>query len=682
MEADKEDSVVPLGPSNLCFDSSSFVKDSFSVDKFLKDHRNKANLETMRDDLGVYLKVLRSALIDLINKDYADFVNLSSNLIGLDKAIKKIQTPLGQLREELLQVRFSLDSAMSEISNHLVLRHELREKKRSLRSLSRVHVSLKKLKTILSSSTEGDSSVNLLLLERATTEFCQLEFHVQKCRKDLSQNDLEDFEYVGNLLIGCVDKIFLEALSSGEAGRGMLGQSLDFYHTLDKLENAERLYQNKIVSPVMEKLINENNLRSLPRGLAALYDKIIEFLENNMKILLDVSSEFNKNLKENRCKFFLRSFWPEVVKRLELNLPSIYAAGDPDVFYQRYSETLAFLSTLYEKCDEETLFELNSHTSFSTFMDKWSLPIYFQLRFQEIAKDIESSFAQSDWKSISNEWKLVATEHVWRCLHRCWAPGVFLQPLAHKFWKLSLQIISRYVTWINEVTKPNSEASKTDIDFLVYFYTDVEFLIKKLPEFQTIVLNQLTKLSEDTTNRMKLSLGEGEEQLKNEMSNISSSIIRILSSESISVLRQVNDIPRLYRRTNRDSPTKPCAYVTTLLENPTQFYEKHKSNRNTRSWLQTMFSTVTKQYYSSVDDVLNSMQKTEESLRRLKKARDRSSNVIQPNDRRTSDDNKIRLQLLLDVQAYHQGIERFGLNQNNVEQLNDLILLVGASQKN
>lgn len=58
----------------------------------------------MRDDLGIYLKVLRSAMIDLINKDYADYVNLSSNLIGLDKAIGNINGPLGQLREELLVI--------------------------------------------------------------------------------------------------------------------------------------------------------------------------------------------------------------------------------------------------------------------------------------------------------------------------------------------------------------------------------------------------------------------------------------------------------------------------------------------------------------------------------------------------------------------------------------------------
>lgn len=72
------------------------------MDQFLQNHRKKANLETLRDDLGMYLKVLRSAMIELINKDYADFVNLSSNLNGLDKAINGIQVPLGQLKEEVL----------------------------------------------------------------------------------------------------------------------------------------------------------------------------------------------------------------------------------------------------------------------------------------------------------------------------------------------------------------------------------------------------------------------------------------------------------------------------------------------------------------------------------------------------------------------------------------------------
>lgn len=82
-----------------------------------------ANLEVMRDDLGIYLKTLRSSMIEMINKDYADFVNLSSNLIGLDKAISSIQLPLGQLKEELLVSNLWLYSfkCLKSKSNHLLL---------------------------------------------------------------------------------------------------------------------------------------------------------------------------------------------------------------------------------------------------------------------------------------------------------------------------------------------------------------------------------------------------------------------------------------------------------------------------------------------------------------------------------------------------------------------------------
>ena len=81
-----------------------FFQPEFDVDDFMRDYQcsGDGNLETLRDHLGVYLKILRSAMIDLINRDYADFVNLSTNLTGLDNLIQALSVPLGQLREEVL----------------------------------------------------------------------------------------------------------------------------------------------------------------------------------------------------------------------------------------------------------------------------------------------------------------------------------------------------------------------------------------------------------------------------------------------------------------------------------------------------------------------------------------------------------------------------------------------------
>nr|XP_053634651.1 uncharacterized protein LOC128690109 [Cherax quadricarinatus] len=104
MAAEKSLPVQLYGTSSLCFDKDDFMKDDFSVDNFVRVHQaaGSGGLESLRDDLGVYLKILRNAMIELINRDYADFVNLSTNLTGLDRLIEALKTPLGQLREEVL----------------------------------------------------------------------------------------------------------------------------------------------------------------------------------------------------------------------------------------------------------------------------------------------------------------------------------------------------------------------------------------------------------------------------------------------------------------------------------------------------------------------------------------------------------------------------------------------------
>lgn len=52
--------------------------------------RRRANLSQIQNDLRVYLKIIQNSMIELINDDYADFVNLSSSLVGLKETIDKL----------------------------------------------------------------------------------------------------------------------------------------------------------------------------------------------------------------------------------------------------------------------------------------------------------------------------------------------------------------------------------------------------------------------------------------------------------------------------------------------------------------------------------------------------------------------------------------------------------------
>ena len=52
------------------------------MDQFVVECRKHASLDVLRTDLHMYLKILQNAMIELINKDYADFLNLSTNLVN------------------------------------------------------------------------------------------------------------------------------------------------------------------------------------------------------------------------------------------------------------------------------------------------------------------------------------------------------------------------------------------------------------------------------------------------------------------------------------------------------------------------------------------------------------------------------------------------------------------------
>lgn len=675
---DIQESPIPRGPNDLCFSSNEFTRESFSVDHFLQDHRNKANLETMRDDLGVYLKVLRSAMIELINKDYTDFVNLSSNLIGLDKGIGNIQTPLGQLREELMQVQQNLDDAMSEVSSLLEKRKKVGEKKEILKSLSVINVSIKKLENIFNNTDD----LNSMMLERAATEYNRIEFHLSKCKDNLSSTDKQVCQKLCNSLMRKIDSKFVSCVTGSE--EEVLPSILGVYLTLGRASEAEYLYRKEVVSPAMKNLISEEALASNPRGLQGLFDSVIAFTLDEMKLLLKLTAFIDdRSPKIRGFEFLVNSFWPEVEERFERDLSSIYAPGNPDLFYQRYTESLEFLGKLEKICgNEDTVNLLRKHPTYSNFLQRWNLPVYFQIRFQEIAGEVEVAIDEPKVDDTDHNWKLNVSSVIWKCLHRCWADKVFLHQLAHRFLKLNLQILARYYMWTTQVLE--KKCGSDNVQFLVALYTDIETLSVKFPELYDIVSQRFQAyVSVETMNTLKKSLEESKDRLLSQLSNVSSKIVSCISMESITALRQVSEVPRLFRRTNRETPVKPLSYVAAVLAPPISFHNTYNENRHCLQWLILIFSEITKQYYTSVCDVLTSVQKTEESLRRLKKIRDRGvshSNVSMSSNERGGDDDKIRLQLYIDVNSFVLGIEGLNIQRQQVEKLIGLLNLVETTQ--
>ena len=73
---------LPSPSEDTCFDPQVFQAEDFSVDVFVSECKKKVSTQHLHDDLHSYYDTLKTAMVELINKDYADFLDLSANLVS------------------------------------------------------------------------------------------------------------------------------------------------------------------------------------------------------------------------------------------------------------------------------------------------------------------------------------------------------------------------------------------------------------------------------------------------------------------------------------------------------------------------------------------------------------------------------------------------------------------------
>ncbi|XP_034833790.1 conserved oligomeric Golgi complex subunit 2 [Maniola hyperantus] len=688
MEIDIKEFTLPPAPRGLCFDRNDFVKTSFSVDSFLAEHHNVASLETMRDDLGVYLKVLRLAMIELINKDYANFVNLCATLIGFDKAIVKVQVPLSQLNDEVLSVKQCLEDAMKELMLWLNQRHALIKKKQLLKYYSQSVNCLNTLAYILSDIADKRQQEQIIIADRAAMQYNQLKFSISKCDSLIRPEQKKQYNEVGGKLVQMLNELLFQFWNDNN--EEYLLRTLLTLTTLDRVSETEMLIRKQAVAPVLQDIINEPALQRNKDGLQGVYKNILTLLDTKLKLLLAVTQHSKFTFLTNKYRFLVNCFWCEVESRLEVNLASIFAPGNPQLFYRRYSESMNFVRKLEGYCSAKEMVKLLHETpEYKSFLRRWNLPVYFQIRFQEIAGGFEASLKSSATLQSNDGFILLETYKCWKALQDCWSDGIYIEALVHKFWKLSLQLISRYATWITSIcsqkSTPKMEITGINrklVDNSINLYIDSRTLLQKLPKFVEFVEDKVH--NNKSKDIIKQSLKPAEELLQGTNTKICECIVNELYEYFDVQLKQVSDIPRLYRKTNRSIPTKPCTYIEVIAKTMKEFNED-ASKRLDHSFLlelyNSLFNVTTVLYYKYVEDVLVSVHRTEESLRRLKQIRDMGTQQTSDSPGIT-DGDKIRLQLNVDVISYTNLAQSLLVNVNSVHKLTELSSMVTEAVKN
>ncbi|KAG1543204.1 hypothetical protein G6F49_011410 [Rhizopus delemar] len=473
-------SVKPL--PNHAVERSELIAEEFDPDRFLSSRRH-LGLERMKVELNTHLKQLKAELVELINKDYQDFVNLSTNLKGVDKDINELKQPLYKIEDQVKDARHHFQQVIDSLQEQLQYRTQLRDKKAVLKLLLNIHESISKVEYLLDINTEivqdkykmvsqlsgeQESSAGKQI-ERAAIEYNQMQ-HLVKRGKDLAFIKENEWRItrIKDTLEQKLYKTLNTALLQVRAGeitrstKQSLVQCLRTYTLIDQTKTGERIIREQFVRWYLDKIIQPKvlqNNKSEENHLAEMYNKIIVFVTTDLQPILDITQ---KTLKGSNYEVLVNSLWIEVTEKIGKECKAIFAPGQTSVFHKNYSTTVSFISNLEGLChSRKSMIYLRHHPSYIEFMKKWQLPVYFQLKFREFVVRIEEVLndkSQSQEESISN-----GTKATIEIIQQCWSDHVYLYGLAHRFYKLTLQLLKRYNIWARDILQNANNSTKAKL---------------------------------------------------------------------------------------------------------------------------------------------------------------------------------------------------------------------------
>lgn len=182
-------------------------------------------------------------------------------------------------------------------------------------------------------------------------------------------------------------------------------------------------------------------------------------------------------------------------------------------------------------------------------MKKWQIQVYFQVRLKETITLVEQkSIPESNGRSLTS-FRFNFSTTVFETLNKLTSHSYFISLLFPKFWKLYLQLLTKYESFQLGCIEKAKDPKRTDMDFYFDLLHDAFLMRDKLQNFPE---NHFINLDycDDTKVLLKNRFNEIVEQIS-ENRVIRDSVSAIFTEECRRTLKDMKNVIAFYRRSTK-----------------------------------------------------------------------------------------------------------------------------------
>lgn len=699
------------------------------AEEFALEHRRRESLESARAQLQARLSELQAQLSEEASRSYNDMSSITDSVADVRSASSRARIPLGRAKQRAMNARASASDALQRLQHGLWQRSDAAEARRLLElQQSALSAAAKVERLSPTNSSAEDASSNDLHAEtqrlaRASAEAHRLHSVLQQAGNlPLVQSVSERCSPHVHELSRRLTHAFPRSLRSGDwkSAEHCLGALA----SVSEHGQAEEAVRDELVQPAVK-----NALQSAQTSDATLATFLYECQHRCVDAVAPIVSMRNGD----EFDFLGNSVIPAINDTAHSAFPDSFSPGRPDEFLQSYKAVRQLLDELDRtSVSSKASRKLRSSQATSKLLGSFDLALFSSLRFQEIVHPLEREIQplgqNTDSSSLdegpshppnlelstdpvvmqptqtgeecvkrvtdedsdpANHENPDETEHTsrsmlesaavkaaWSALKECWNRDKLVLELSRSMLRLSLQIMARLHSYVRcGVQASTGQWSSTEsLSRLKVDLDDLAVLVES--KLAPIVSEQIQGNAGQDAKAILIDACN--ECLRSASEKVATACAEKLAAEGGDHLRQMSGISATYRMANKPFPSRPSHFVRSVLQ-PAHSFAKQSGGRLPSEMrfaiAREAAELVTKRYASAAKELMQTVQRTESSLARLKRGSQVQQNSTNEHDETGSGSSyteKVTEQMRLDIEEHSKHLVALRMDTNASAALDEL----------